>query len=48
MIARNVAPEEFACIWQLNKRVEIIEIEIDRTRIHFFSSRFRDRRRRGI
>ena len=34
MVVRNVAPEEFACIWQ-SKRAEIIEIEIEITRIHF-------------
>ena len=39
MVVRNVAPEEFSCILQ-SKPVEIIGIEIERTRIHFLGRVF--------
>ena len=42
MVVGNSASEEFVCIRQ-GKRVGIVAIEIERTRIHFFRHR-----RRGI
>ena len=41
MVDRNSAPEEFACIWQSKRDVEIITIEIEKMWIHFSMRRFR-------